>query len=144
MLQPGANCTNSDLGSEAAAGFNGRDGSMTLSPDGTQLVLSEGYDPEIKVIDLNSGREVRRVKVPGDRVETIQLAFNADGHLLAAGVHDKRLKFWDLTSKQERELGPTSKDYPQVKFSRDGRLLALSDSYTVKVGRRRRCASCRH
>ncbi|HEV8168727.1 MAG TPA: WD40 repeat domain-containing protein, partial [Pyrinomonadaceae bacterium] len=34
---------------------------------------------------------------------------------------------------QERELGPTSKDYPQVKFSRDGRLLALSDSYTVKV-----------
>jgi WD40 repeat protein/uncharacterized caspase-like protein len=106
---------------------------MTLSPDGTQLLLSEGADPEIKVIDLNNGREVRRVKVPGDQVEAIQLAFNADGHLLAAGVHNKRFKFWDLTAKQEKELGPTSKDYPQIKFSRDGRLLALSDSYTVKI-----------
>src|SRR6185503_19429729 len=35
--------------------------------------------------------------------------------------------------KQEKELSPTSKDYPQVKFSRDGRLLALSDSYTVRM-----------
>ena len=121
------------LGSEAAAGFNGTDGSMTLSADGTQLLLSEGVDPEIKVIDLNSGREARRIKVPGDQVEGIQLAFNSDGHLLAAGVHNKRFKFWDLTAKSERELGPTSKDYPQIRFSRDGRLLALSDSYTVKI-----------
>jgi WD40 repeat protein/uncharacterized caspase-like protein len=122
-----------DLGSEAASGFNGRDGSMALSPDGSQLVLSEGFDPEIKVIDLNSGREVRRVKVPGDQIETIQLGFNPDGHLLAAGVHNKRFKFWDLTARSERELGPTSKDYPPVKFSHDARLLALSDSYTVKI-----------
>jgi WD40 repeat protein len=121
------------LGSEAVAGFNGIDGSMTLSPDGTQLLLSEGADPEIKVIDLSSGREVRRVRVPGDQVEAIQISFNPDGHLLAAGVHNKRFKFWDLTAKQEKELGPTSKDYPQIKFSRDGRLLALSDSYTVKI-----------
>src|SRR6185369_686794 len=63
----------------------------------------------------------------------IQLAFNPDGHLLAAGVHNKRFKFWDLTAKQEKELGPTSKDYPQVRFSRDGRLLGLSDSYTVRL-----------
>lgn len=121
------------LGTEAASGFNGTDGRMTLSPDGTQLLLSEGFDPEIRVIDLNSGREVRRVKVPGDQIEIIELSFNADGHLLAAGVHNKRFKFWDLTAKQEKELGPTSKDYPQIRFSRDGRLLALSDSYTVKL-----------
>ena len=122
-----------DLGSEAAAGFNGRDGTMTLSPDGTQLLLSEGADPEIKVIELNSGREVRRIKVPGEQVESLQLSFNADGHLLVAGVHNKRFKFWDLTAKQEKELSQTSKDYPQIRFSGDGRLLSLSDSYTVKL-----------
>ena len=122
-----------DLGQEAMSGFNGTDGSIALSPDGTQLLLSEGYDPEIKFIDLNSGREVRKVKVPGDQIEGLQLSFNSEGHLLAASVHNKRFKFWDLTAKQEKELGPTSKDYPQIRFSRDGRLLALSDSYTVRL-----------
>ena len=122
-----------DLGQEAMSGFNGTDGSIALSPDGTQLLLSEGYDPEIKFIDLDSGREVRKVKVPGDQIESLQLTFNSEGHLLAAGVHNKRFKFWDLTAKQEKELGPTSKDYPQVRFSRDGRLLGLSDSYTVRL-----------
>ena len=122
-----------DLGQEAMSGFNGTDGSIALSPDGTQLLLSEGYDPEIKFIDLDSGREVRKVKVPGDQIESLQLTFNSEGHLLAAGVHNKRFKFWDLTAKQEKELGPTSKDYPQIRFSRDGRLLGLSDSYTVRL-----------
>jgi WD40 repeat protein/uncharacterized caspase-like protein len=73
------------------------------------------------------------VKLPGDRVDSLQLAFNPDGHLLAAGVHDKRFKFWDVTAKKDRELGPTTKEFCQVKFSRDGRLLALSDNYTVKL-----------
>src|SRR5262249_27745138 len=122
-----------DLGTQAMSGFNGYEGSMTLSPDGSQFLLSEGFNPEIKVIDLNSAREARRIKLSTEQVEMVQLAFNADGHLLAAGIHNKRFKFWDLTGKQERELSPTSKDYPQIKFSRDGRLLALSDGYTVKI-----------
>src|SRR5690349_2425292 len=123
-----------DLGTEVMSGFNGTEGSMTLSPDGSQLLLlNEGSAPEINFIDLNSGREVRRVKVSGDQIEGLQLSFNSEGHLLAAGVHDKRFKFWDLTAKQDKELGPTSKDYPQIRFSRDGRLLALSDSYNVRI-----------
>ena len=123
-----------DLGQQAMSGFNGFEGSITLSPDGSQLLLlTNGGDPEVMIEDLNSGREVRRVKIPGDQMESLQLAFNADGHLLAAGVHNKRLKFFDLTAKQEKDLSPTSKDYPQIRFSRDGRLLALSDSYNVKI-----------
>src|SRR5262249_15047173 len=116
------------------AGFNGSDGGLTLSPDGTQLLLvTAGGDPEVRFIDLASGRDARRVKLPGDEIDNLQLAFNPDGHLLAAGIHDKRLKFWDVTAKKDRELGPTTKEYPQLKFSRDGRLLALSDNYTVKI-----------
>src|ERR1043165_3032592 len=115
-------------------GFNGSDSGLTLSPDGTQLLLiTAAPDSEVRFVDLASGREARRVKLPGDQIDSLQLAFNPEGHLLAAGIHDKRFKFWDLTAKKDRELGPTTKEFPQVKFSRDGRLLALSDNYTVKI-----------
>ena len=123
-----------DLGQQATAGFNGFEGSTTLSPDGSQLLLLiEPADPEVSIVDLSSGREVRKVKISGDQIEGLQLGFNSDGHLLAAGVHNKRLKYFDVTAKQDKELGPTSKDYPQIRFSRDGRLLAISDSYNVRV-----------
>lgn len=115
-------------------GFNGSDSGLTLSPDGKQLLLiTTGFDPEVRFIDLASGREARKVKLPDDRIDNLQLAFSHEGHLLAAGVHDKRFKFWDVTAKKDRELGPTTKEFPLVKFSRDGRLLALSDNYTVKL-----------
>ena len=113
------------------SGFNGSDSGLTLSPDGTQLLLIN--DQEVRIMELASGREVRRVKLPDDQIESLQLAFNSEGHLIAAGIHNKRFKFWDLTAKKDRELGTTTKDFCQVKFSRDGRVLALSESYTVKL-----------
>jgi len=121
-------------GMPQASGFNGVDSGMTLSADRNQLVLlSEGLDPEVRIVDLASGSEGRRIKLPEDHVESVHLAFSPDGHLLAAGVHKNRLKLWDLTAKTDRDLGPTAKEYPQVSFSRDGRLLALSENYTVKL-----------
>jgi len=133
-VSTGRELRNLQSGMEAMSGFNGFDSSITVSPDGSQLLLvSAGFDPEAIIFDLSSGREVRRVKIAGDQVESIQLAFSKDGHLLAAGIHKKRFKLWDLAAKNERELGPVTKEYPQVRFSRDGRLLALSESYTVKI-----------
>ena len=123
-----------DLGQEALSGFNGSEGSMTISPDGSQLLLlNNGGDSEVMVADLSNGRIVQRIKIPGDDIQSLQLLYKTDGHLLAAGTHNKRFKFFDLTAKQEKDLGPTTKDYPQVRFSRDGSLLALSDSYSVKI-----------
>jgi WD40 repeat protein/uncharacterized caspase-like protein len=123
-----------ESGTEAMSGFNGVDGGMTLSPDGAQLLLlTVEADAEVRIVDLNNGRDVRRVKIPGDQVESLQLAFNPEGHLLAAGTGKKRLKLFDLTAKQEKELGPASKDFTQIRFSRDGRLLAHSDNYHVRI-----------
>ena len=117
---------------QAISSLNGSDGGVTLSPDGTQLlIVSE--DQEVRTLDLGSGREVRRVKLPGDQIDSLQLSFNSEGHLLVAGIENKRLKLWNLTAKKDRELGPTSKEFSQVRFSRDGRLVALSDNYTVKI-----------
>ena len=116
----------------STASFNGTDSGVTLSPDGTQLLLLTD-EAQIRFVDLATGREVRRVKLPDDRIESLQLTFAPDGNLLAAGIQDKRLKFWNLTSKKDQELARTAKDYSFVKFSRDGRLLALSESYNVKL-----------
>ena len=133
-LSTGRELRSLELSDPSIAGFNGSDGGMTLSPDGTQLFLGiESGEPQVRVLDLASGREDRRIKLPEDNIDVLQLSFSPEGHLLAAGVRNKRFKFWDLTSKKEQELGPTAKEYSQVKFSRDGRLLALSENYIVKI-----------
>jgi WD40 repeat protein/uncharacterized caspase-like protein len=133
-LSTGRELRSLEMGMQGALAINGTDGGMTLSPDGTQLVFAtEDSDTEVRVIDLGSGREVRRAKIPESQIDSMQLSVGPDGRLLAAGIHNKRFKLWDLTSKKDHELGPVSKDYPQVKFSRDGRLVALSDSYNVRL-----------
>lgn len=134
-LSTGRELQNFESGMPSAAGVNGGDGGITLSPDGTQLfAVLEDFEPQIRVLDLPSGREVRRIKLPNDQIDSLQLSVNAEGHLLAAGIDNKRFKLWNLTTKKDRELGPTTKEFgSQVKFSRDGRLLALSDNYTVKL-----------
>src|SRR5215217_3729683 len=133
-LATGRELRSLEMGMQGAMAATGGDGGMMISPDGTQLIfVAEDGDSEVRVIDLASGREVRRAKIPEKQIDSLQLSLTADGRLLAAGIHNKHFTLWDLTAKKDQELGPTSKDYPQVKFSRDGRLLALSDSYTVKL-----------
>jgi WD40 repeat protein len=133
-LATGREVSTLEAGLQGAMAVTGGDGGMTLSPDGTQLLLvTEDSDSEVRVIDLSSGREVRRTKVPENQIDSMQLTLTPDGRLMVAGVHNKRFILWDLTAKKDHELGPTTKDYPQLRFSRDGRLLALSDSYNVRL-----------
>ena len=107
---------------------------MTLSPDGNQLaLLSDDSDPHVKLIDVTSGRESRRFKLSDDRINSLQLSFTTDRRLLAAGVIEQRFKLWDLSAKKDQELTRTTKDYSVAKFSNDGRLLALSDNYNIRI-----------
>ena len=120
--------------SSPLTGFTGTDGGLTLTPDGKQLALiANDPENEIRFIELSSGRDARRVKLPGDRIDSLSLSFSSDGHLLVAGIVDKHFKFWDLTSKNSKELATTSTEFCPVKFSRDGRLLSLSDNYNVRI-----------
>ncbi|HEX6285092.1 MAG TPA: hypothetical protein VFZ71_09470, partial [Pyrinomonadaceae bacterium] len=114
--------------------FTGTDGALTLSPDGTQLVLlNDDSDMNVRVVDLSSGREARRVNLGDARVAGAQFAFGPDGHLLAAGVVEKRLQLWNLNTKKEQKLAQTTKELFTIKFSRDGRLVALAENYVVKI-----------
>ena len=115
-----------------ASGFTGGEGGVALSPDGSQLARVER--DQIKFIDLAGGRDARSISLPDSQLENVGLCFTSDGHLLVAGIIEKKLKVWDVSSKTtERVQAPTLKDYSFIKFSSDGRLIALCENYTIKM-----------
>jgi len=113
----------------------GGEGGAVLSADGTQLArVSTGAEDKIQFLDLTSGRTTREVDLSDKDLSSVDMAFAPDGHLFLAGVIDKRMKLWDVTNRaNERDLGATTQDSSPVRFSRDARLLAMSDGYTVKL-----------
>jgi WD40 repeat protein/uncharacterized caspase-like protein len=121
----------------SSSSFMGGGGGAAITPDGNQLafVLSDGGEKhQVKFWDLATGREARTVDLPDKEIDSIELAVTPDGRLLVAGIVEKRLRLWDLSGKgNERELTPTSTDNALIKFSRDGRFLALAEGYTVKL-----------
>ena len=119
-----------------AAAFARGAGGAALNRDGSQLARVEagGLKTEIKFLDLSTGREIRSVQLTDDVVDRVEVAFKADGSVVAAGVVDKKLKIWDVTTKASaRDLGRTIKEFPLLKFSSDGHLVALSEGYTIKL-----------
>lgn len=117
-----------------AASFTGGEGGFALSPDGNQLAVFAASGPRITLWDLNSGREVRSVNLPNELIDSLELSFTSDGRLFAAGIIEKKLKLWDVTAKTSgRDLATTLRDYSLIKFGNEGRLVALSEGYTVKL-----------
>ncbi|HKO98943.1 MAG TPA: caspase family protein [Pyrinomonadaceae bacterium] len=123
------------VGPPTSSSFVGGGGGAALTPDGSQLAfLSEDEGrPQVKFWDLATGQPSKSVNLPDKDFDSIELAFTQDGRLLAAGITDKRVKFWDLSGKaSERELATTTSEMSGLKFSRDGKMLALTDGYTVR------------
>lgn len=118
------------MGDINASGLTGG-GGVALSPDGNQLARVAG--DQIKFIDLNAGRESRAVSLPDQMLENVEMVFASDGHLLVAGINEKKLRIWDMTSKAERVQAPTLKEFGFIKLSSDGRFIALCENYTVKI-----------
>ena len=99
-------------------------------------VLNDGSDTQVKFWDLASGRETRSVKLSSKDVTNAEVGFTSDGKVLVAAIVEKRLKLWEVTptgSAREKELGPTTAEYSPVRFSRDGRRVALVEGYTVRI-----------
>src|SRR6266404_4356858 len=123
-----------DTSSINPSGFTGGEGGVALSPDGNQLARVEAGGTKIKILDLSSGSATRSIDLSHDQIDSLELSYTTDGRLVAAGIVEKKLKLWDLTTKpSERELGSTVKDYSPIKFSRNGRVVALAEGYTIKL-----------
>ena len=121
--------------SVSVSGLTGGEGGVALSPDGKQLAsLVVGSEkPVVRVWDITSGRELRSIDLPDEELSMAEVGFTPDGRLLVAGVVDKQIKLWDVTSKlSERKLGQTAKEFAPVRFSRDGRQLVLVEGYALR------------
>ncbi len=106
-----------------------------ISPDGRQLALLVNDDTSslIKLLDLTNGLELRTINLANKLTNNSVLSFRPDGGLLVAALADKRLKIIEATANnRELDLG-LALDSSLLKFSQDGRLLALSEGPTVKV-----------
>ncbi|MGI9068670.1 MAG: caspase family protein [Pyrinomonadaceae bacterium] len=106
-----------------------------LTPDGSQLafVSTDEGRPQVKFWDLATGREARAINLADKQIDSLELSFTPDGRFFAGGIIEKRLRIWDLSGKgTEKELGQTTTDYGLIRFTRDGRLIALAEGYTVK------------
>ncbi len=121
----------------SASALMGGGGGAAITPDGNQLafVVTDGVEKhEVKFWDLATGREARAVNLPNKEIESIEIAFTSDGRLLVSGIVDKRLRLWDVSGKiNERDLATTTTDRGVIRFSRDGRTLALAEGFTVKL-----------
>ena len=113
-------------------------GGSGAAVNGNQLaqLVNDGSEAHIKFWDLAGARQPRSVKLSDKDVTSAELSFTPDGKGFVAALDEKRLKLWEISSSgaaKERDLGATSAEYTSLRFSRDGRRLALAENYTARI-----------
>ncbi len=84
----------------ATGDYRGRD--LAFSPDGKLLAECSDTDPDVRLLDVTSGRLLRRLELPDhEPYRHYHIAFSPDGKLLAAygGTNDRfAVNLWDPTT----------------------------------------------
>jgi RNA polymerase sigma factor (sigma-70 family) len=100
-----------------------------ISEDGTR-VASASWDGTLRVWDANTGRELRRFRLPGGA----SAAFTPDGKAVAGGGMDKSFHVWELaTGKELLHVPGLENSVMALRFAPDGRTLATLSSPVIRV-----------
>jgi hypothetical protein len=112
-------------------GFRGMLLDAALCAPARLLAASEQFGDTVILMDLTTGKEIRRIRVAGSKGS--MLALSADGFLLATGSigltntpedHDYALHVWEvLTGGEILRLHPGSTTVTALAFAPDGRTL---------------------
>ncbi|MCU0488710.1 MAG: WD40 repeat domain-containing protein, partial [Anaerolineales bacterium] len=115
-------------------GHEGLVSSVCLSPDG-KLGFTGGYDKQIRVWDLDSGRCLRALQGHHNDIKSISIS--RDGRQLLTGSFDSTIKLWDVERGNCIRTFTGHRDYiTSVSWSRDGRFAlscAGSNDPTVRL-----------
>jgi len=106
--------------------------SIAFSPDGKALICA-GDDKPLKLLDVESGKIICKLKGHKDNVESV--AFSPNGKLIASGSMDNTVRLWDVENKKEiATLKGHKGSVWDVAFSPDGNTVASGSSDgTIKL-----------
>lgn len=107
--------------------------SAAFSPDGKTALCGALYDGKLRLFDVTTGKEIRRLAGHADWV--VCVAFAADGKVALSGGLDKAVKLWDVaTGKLLRTFPLKNTILSSVAFSPDGwRVLSAGADNMVRV-----------
>jgi len=97
---------------------------LAFASDGKSLVTCSVKGNEAHVWEFPSGRHKAALK--GHVGGMTEVAFSRDGKTMATGAYDGRIKLWNTATSQEVATLPYSGLISGLRFSPDGRTLAVS------------------
>lgn len=124
-----------EITSQRVSRFNVGEGAIALSADSKELamVVNDGVTV-VALFDLTRGRELQTFDLTDQVITSSAISFTTDGRLFVSALVDKQLKLKQLLpTENEYQLGPTNDDRGFIKFSHDGRFVALAQASKVQV-----------
>ena len=105
---------------------------LAFTPDSKQFAYSDFSNPDIHLVDVATGNEIRTFK--GHKSRVYQLTFSSDGATLFSCSFDHTIRSWDVISgKEKQRYGDEKETVGCFALAPDGKTLTYSTGFLVHI-----------